>query len=67
MRTTVVIDDELIKEAQEALGADTIRGTIELALQEALRQHRRQLLLSLRGKIDLDLTLEELERLRSEE
>lgn len=32
MRTTVVIDEALLKEAQEALGTDTIRETLERAL-----------------------------------
>ena len=67
MRTTVVIDEALLKKAQEALGTETIRETVERALEEAVRVHRRQELLALRGQVDLDLTLEELERLRSEE
>jgi len=67
VRTTVVIDEQLLKKAQEALGTETIRDTVERALQDAVRRHGREQLLALRGQIDLDLTLEELERLRSEE
>lgn len=67
MRTTLIIDKELLKQAQEALGTRTIRETVERALEETVRAHRKQLLLSLRGKVDLDLTTEELLRLRSQE
>ena len=65
-RRTIVIDRELLRKAREALGTRTIRETVERALQEAVRPNQQQLLLDLKGKIDLDLTLEELERLRSE-
>ena len=66
MRTTVVIDETLLKKAREALGTDTIRETIERALEEAVRSSRRQKLLALLGTLDLSLTPERLERWRSE-
>ncbi|HLF09236.1 MAG TPA: type II toxin-antitoxin system VapB family antitoxin [Dehalococcoidia bacterium] len=66
MRTTVVIDEALLKKAREALGTETIRETVERALEEAVRVHRRQELLALLGNFELSLTPEELERWRSE-
>lgn len=66
MRTTVVIDEALLKKAREALGTETIRETVERALEEAVRVHRRQELLALLGNLELSLTPEELERWRSE-
>jgi Arc/MetJ family transcription regulator len=66
MRATVVIDKELLRQAQEALGTTTIKETVERALEEAVRAHRRRQLVDLMGTIELDLTPEELERRRSE-
>ena len=66
MRTTVVIDQDLLKKASDALGTRTVRETIEKALQEAVDQRRRQQLLALMRTLELDLTPEELERRRSE-
>ncbi len=66
MRTTVVIDEALLKKAREALGTETIRETVERALEEAVRVHRRGELLALMRTMELDLTPEELERRRSE-
>jgi Arc/MetJ family transcription regulator len=65
MRTTIVINKGLLKKAQEALGTETIRETVERALEEAVRVHRRQELLVLMRTMELDLTPEELERRRS--
>lgn len=64
MRTTVVIDNELLRQAQEALNSRTIKDTVERALREAVRAHGRQKLLSLVGTLDLDLTPSDLEEWR---
>ena len=64
MRRTVVIDDELLDEAQEALGTKGIRETVETSLREAIRRQRLEELRQSLGTFDLDLTLEELLRLR---
>jgi Arc/MetJ family transcription regulator len=66
MRRTTIIDDELLEEARKILGTRSIRATIEVSLRETIRRRRvEELRLSL-GKIDLDLTSEELARLRNE-
>jgi Arc/MetJ family transcription regulator len=39
-RTNVVLDEELLKQATQALGQKTYSATINFALKEALRMHR---------------------------
>ena len=63
-KTTVVIDEKLLGEAREAMGARSIRETIEIALKAVVNQKRREALAAALGTFDLDLTLEELEELR---
>ncbi|HLB12303.1 MAG TPA: type II toxin-antitoxin system VapB family antitoxin [Dehalococcoidia bacterium] len=66
MRRTVVIDDRLLEEAREALGTRGVRDTIEAGLREVIRKRRLEELRRSLGTIELDLTPEELERLRDE-
>ena len=66
MRRTIVIDDELLEEAREVLGTRGIRATVEAGLREAVRRRRLEELRRSLGKIDMDLTPEELARLRDE-
>jgi Arc/MetJ family transcription regulator len=63
-RRTVEIDDEVLPEAREALGTAGVRDTIETALREATRRRRLEELRRSLGTYDLDLTQEELARLR---
>jgi len=66
MKTTVVIDDELLREAMEATGAKTKREAIESGLRELVRRKSLKALREELGSFDLDLSLEELERRRSQ-
>jgi len=66
-RTTVNIDDELLKEAKLATGEPTTRGTIQKALEETVRKHRAKELLALKGSGIVSLSPEELEEMRSNE
>lgn len=66
MRRTVVIDDNLLEEARQALGTRGVRETIEAGLREAVRRQRLEELRRSLGRIDLALTPEELARLRDE-
>ena len=61
MRHTVVIDDNLVEEAQRVLGTKGIRDTIEAGLREAIRRYRLAL-----GTVELDLTREDLSGLRND-
>ena len=64
MLHTLLIDDHLLEEARLVLGATCVRDTVEAGLREAIRRHRLEDLRYSLGKIDLDLTAEELARLR---
>ena len=63
-RMTVTVDDDLLRETQELLGTRTKRETILVALEEARRWQKLRKLQALRGQAELDLTSEELRRLR---
>jgi len=66
VRRTVVIDDKLLDEARRVLGTRGIRETIEVGLRQAIRRQRLEELRRSLGKVELDLTSEELARLRDE-
>ncbi len=67
MRTTVEIDGDLLEELLKVTGAVTKRQAFEIALREYIRARRRVELADLIGDYDdFALTLEELERMRSE-
>jgi Arc/MetJ family transcription regulator len=65
MKTTVEIDEALLKEAQKALGTTSIKGTVEASLRVVVRQRQLQALADALGTIDLDLTPERLRRHRA--
>ena len=67
MRRTVVIDDDLLREALQILGTSGVRETVEAGLREAVRRHRIEQLRRSLGNIEFDLTGDELMRLRNEE
>ena len=60
MRTTLVIDEGLLKEAKTLAGAKTKKETVEKALREFIRRRRSRKLLDLEGKVDLALAVEDL-------
>lgn len=67
MRFTVVIDPALIEEAKRVSGAKTKREAIEIALKEMIRRRRLKDAAAHAGRIEMALTLEDLERQRAEE
>ena len=67
MRRTVVIEDDLLADARKLLGTTGVRDTVEKALREVVRRYRLEQLRDSLGKFDLDLTSEELTRLRDAE
>jgi Arc/MetJ family transcription regulator len=67
MRSTIDIDDSLLQEAMKLTKAKTKRELINMSLQEIINGKRRQRLANRLGKFNLDLTLEELERMRVDE
>jgi len=66
-KTTVLIDEHLLKEAMEAVGARTKKEAIGAGLEALVRSYHRELLQKELGTFDLDLSLEELQRLRNAE
>ena len=65
-RTTVVIDDKLIDEVIKVVGAKTKREVIEKGLRELIEMKNREALRKELGTYELDLSLNELKRLRNE-
>lgn len=54
MRTTINIDDQLIKEAETIYKAESRSKAIEYALRDALRMKKMEKLKSLIGKVEFD-------------
>lgn len=67
MRTTIDLDDKLVKEAMELLGVKTKRAAIQRSLEELIHQRRRERLRAKLGKLRLNLSLKDLERMRQDE
>ena len=55
MRTTLDIDEGLLKSVVKATGQKTKSRAVHLALEDYLRQIRLKKLLALQGKLDLDI------------
>ncbi|MFT4913861.1 MAG: Arc/MetJ family transcription regulator [Brevundimonas sp.] len=58
MRTNIVIDDQLMAEAQAATGLKTKREAVELGLQTLVRLKRQAEIREYRGKLPWDGDLE---------
>ena len=65
-KTTVFIDDVLINEALKVSNLKTKKDVIEAGLRELVRKRNRELLRQELGSFDIDLSLEELKKRRSE-
>ncbi len=64
-KTTVLIDEQLIKEALHATHLKTKKEVIEKGLRELLRMKNRELLRQELGTFDIDLSLDELKKRRA--
>lgn len=62
MRTNIVIDDELMAEAQKLTGTKTKKETVDLALREMVAHRRRHGILELPGKFKWEGDLNEMRR-----
>ena len=60
MRTNIVIDDELMRDALKATGVQTKREVVELGLRTLLKLKNQQKIRALRGKVDWQGDLEAL-------
>ncbi|RMG71224.1 MAG: type II toxin-antitoxin system VapB family antitoxin [Nitrospirae bacterium] len=66
MRMTITVDKDLLKEAQTLLGKKVKKQVIEEALRELVRKKRREQAIEHAGKIKIDITVDELLKLRKE-
>ena len=62
MRTTIVIDDDLLKSAMRATGAKTKREVVELGLAALVRLKEQEEIRGLRGKLRWTSDLDEMRR-----
>ncbi|THD08485.1 type II toxin-antitoxin system VapB family antitoxin [Rhodanobacter lindaniclasticus] len=60
MRTNIVIDDALMRDAMKASGLKTKREAVELGLQTLVRLKRQRQIKTLRGKVQWQGNLEKL-------
>lgn len=60
MKTTIDIPDNLIKEAMKISKIKTKKGVVEFALKELIRKHNIFELKKYKGKIDLNIDLNQL-------
>ena len=65
-RMTVTLDATILEEAKNLLHTHTKRETIEVALIEVIKQKKRERALEHCGKIELDITQDELESYREQ-
>jgi metal-responsive CopG/Arc/MetJ family transcriptional regulator len=64
MRMSVTLDDRLLEEALEVSGKRVKRELIEEALKEFIRKKRRDEAIRHAGTIQIEMSLEELLRMR---
>ncbi|MCA9473337.1 MAG: type II toxin-antitoxin system VapB family antitoxin [Nitrospirales bacterium] len=62
MRTNIVIDDQLLSEAQRITGIKTKKGVVEEGLKVLLRLQRQQMVRKYRGKLRWTGNLEAMRR-----
>ena len=62
MRTTIVIDDELMDRAMEATGVATKREVVEMGLQALVRAREQRKMLGLFGKVEWEGDIDEMRR-----
>lgn len=68
MRTTLEIDEKLVREIIKVSRAKTMKSAIVIALTEYLKSKQRQELKNMIGAYDtFDLSLKDLEKMRDEE
>jgi len=66
-KTTVVIDEQLLEQAIEAAGARSKKEAIEAGLKTLIKQRNREALRTELGTFEIDMSLNDLERLRDDE
>ncbi len=67
MRSTIDIDEKLLREAQKITGAKTKKELVNLSLGELIKKKRKEHLIGLFGSSVLDIGLGDVEKLRKDE
>ena len=67
MKTLIDIQDDLMKELLKESKAKTKKAAVVLAITEFINRKKREKLISLMGKLDLNMTQEDLERMREDD
>jgi Arc/MetJ family transcription regulator len=65
MRTTITVPDDLFAAVRESLGNPSPSQTVTQAFREFIRQRKIRKMIAQAGKVDLDLTQEQLQAMRS--
>jgi Arc/MetJ family transcription regulator len=66
-KTSVLVDETLIKNALKATHMKSKKEVIEAGLQELIKKKNRSLLREELGSIEIELSLEELKKLRADQ
>jgi Arc/MetJ family transcription regulator len=67
MRSTIDIDGDLLEEARELTGAKTKKDVIDISLRELVSKKRREHLAAMFGSSPLDMSPDDLEKMREDE
>lgn len=60
MRTTIVLNEDLLNEVKSLSGAKSKRDAVEKALEEFVRRRKARKLIELEGKMELSCTTDQL-------
>ena len=66
MRSEIDIDERVLAEAMKVANVRTKKELIDLSLKELVRQKRRERLQAKLGKLSLDLSVIQLEKMRKD-
>jgi Arc/MetJ family transcription regulator len=64
MKTLIDIQDDIMKELLKESKAKTKKAAVTLAINEFIDRKKREKLISLMGKLDLNMTQDDLEKMR---
>lgn len=64
MRTTIDVDDELMEAAIRESGKKSKKAAVEEAIRQFVNARRRQRLIDMIGAFEIDLTPEDLRKMR---
>ncbi len=66
MRTTIDINEKLVKKVKSILGLKTKKDAVEYSLEFIIKEKQRERLRKKIGRTDLNLSLDELKKLRED-